>query len=77
MLGSSDERTRELLSTLRKKIQGLKRSELVVTDDMADQAAQAFHDYIRGPYAPPLSRRELGITRQAWKYALEEALKGD
>jgi hypothetical protein len=44
-----------------------------VTDDMADRAAQAFHEFTLGE--EPLTRRELGIVRQAWKYALTEALK--
>lgn len=45
-----------------------------VTDDMADRAAQAFHEFTWGP-EEPLTRRELAIVRQAWKHALTEALK--
>jgi hypothetical protein len=43
-----------------------------ITDAQADAANQAWHDYVWAD-APPLSRRDLGITRQAWKAALEAA----
>lgn len=53
---------------------GISRPGVEVTDEMADRAAQAFHEFVLGP-EEPMTRRELGITRQAWKYALKEALK--
>lgn len=43
-----------------------------ITDAMADAANQEWHDFVWGP-EEPLSQRDLGITRQAWKAALEAA----
>lgn len=43
-----------------------------ITDEEADRANQAFHDYVWGP-EEPLTKRDLSITRQAWKCALEAA----
>ena len=42
------------------------------TDAQADAAAIAFHEFAVGDEFP-LTRRDLGITRQAWKVALREA----
>ena len=39
------------------------------TDEEADAANIAFHEYAFGTYEP-MTRRELGITRQGWKVAL-------
>lgn len=44
------------------------------TDEEADAANIAFHEYAGGWVDGP-SRRELGITRQAWKVALIAAHK--
>jgi hypothetical protein len=44
-----------------------------LTDAQVDAAQQAFHDFTWGP-CEPLTRRELGITRQAWRVAILAAL---
>lgn len=46
---------------------------LDVTDDMADRAAQAFHEFDLGDAQYSMSTAE--ISRLAWKCALTEALK--
>lgn len=43
-----------------------------VTDERADAAQIAFHEFVFGP-DEPLTARDIGITRQAWKVALEAA----
>jgi hypothetical protein len=44
-----------------------------VTDEQVDAAQDAFHEFTWGPGEAPLTRREKGITRQAWRVALEAA----
>jgi hypothetical protein len=50
----------------------LLRRQGPITDEAADAANQAWHDFVWGP-DEPLSQRDLGITRQAWKVAIEAA----
>lgn len=44
-----------------------------VTDEQIEAAQDAFHEFVFGPREQPLSPRERGITRQAWRVALEAA----
>lgn len=43
------------------------------TDDEADAAQIAFHEFGHGYDEPPLTHRELGFTRMGWKAALKAA----
>lgn len=45
-----------------------------VTDEMADAASAAMHEFMWGTEEPP-SRRDLGIIRQAMKVAIAAALE--
>lgn len=45
-----------------------------ISDEMADRANQALHEFMWGD-EEPLSRRDLGIMRQSMKYALKTALE--
>lgn len=51
-------------------------THVTITDDMADRAQRAWHEFVWGP-DEPLSARDIGITRQAWKTALRAALEGE
>lgn len=44
-----------------------------VTPEMADAAAIAFHEFVWG-FDDPLTKRDLGVSRQAWIVAIEAAL---
>lgn len=46
-----------------------------ITDEMVEAAQDAHHVFAFGPDEPPLTAREKGITRQAWRVALEAAAK--
>lgn len=43
-----------------------------VTDEQADAAQIAFHEYVFGP-DEPLTARDIGVARQAWKVAIQAA----
>lgn len=43
-----------------------------IPDDVADESQLAFHEFVWGAENWP-TKRELGITRQAWKCALAVA----
>lgn len=45
-----------------------------ITDEQADAAQIAFHEFVFGLDVAPPTRRDLGILRQAWKVAIEAAL---
>lgn len=45
-----------------------------VTEEMIEAAQEAYHDFVAGPDEPPLSHRQKGITRLAFRAALEAAL---
>jgi len=44
-----------------------------VSDEVADAAARAWHEFAHG-LEVPLTRRELGIMRLGWKAAVRAAL---
>ncbi len=43
-----------------------------IPDGVADRAQVAFHEFVFGQGAP-LTARDLGVMRQAWKVALRAA----
>lgn len=45
-----------------------------IPDDVADAAHIEHYEFAFGPDAEPLTRRELGISRQAWKCAIAVAI---
>lgn len=53
------------------------RLEALASDEAADRANLAFHEFCFGPGSTPVPQRELGITRQAWKCALAAAVGED
>lgn len=44
----------------------------LIPDEVADESQLAFHEFVWGPENWP-TKRELGISRQAWKCALAVA----
>ena len=48
--------------------------QVSITDEQADAAQIAFHEFVFGLDVAPPTRRDLGIQRQAWKVAIEAAL---
>lgn len=44
-----------------------------ISDDVADAAQIEFHEFIYG-WEEPLTRRQLGFLRQAWKCAISVAV---
>lgn len=47
----------------------------LVSDDMADAAAVAFREFTMGMDAGPMSHRELGVVREAYRVAVAAALE--
>ena len=45
-----------------------------IPDEVADAAQIEYHEFVFGQDAGTLTRRQLGISRQAWKCAIAVAL---
>lgn len=45
-----------------------------IPDEVADAAQIEHYEFVFGQDAVPLTRRQLGISRQAWKCAIAAAL---